>query len=116
MKNAISVTAVKTFDAVVESPPVQKTTTRISGAKIAVRLNDPAHRGLRDLAPTAARGRPCRALPVGLGRSDRPFDRDLLAVLGLDHVLVLVALELLAAAALLAAGHGPIMPWACRPG
>src|SRR5215213_4150249 len=38
MKNAISVTAVKTFAAVEDSPPVQKTITRISGAKIAVRL------------------------------------------------------------------------------
>src|SRR6186997_370157 len=38
MKNAISVTAVKAFAEVVEAPPVQKTTTKISGAKIAVRL------------------------------------------------------------------------------
>src|SRR6185436_9977483 len=38
MKNATSVTPVKIFDDVGESPPVQKTTRRISGAKIAVRL------------------------------------------------------------------------------
>src|SRR3954470_2734120 len=79
-------------------------------------LDDPGDRGLRDLASAPARGRAWRALPICLGRSYRPFDRDLLAVLGLDHVLVLVALELLAATALLAAGHGPIMPWACRHG
>ena len=46
MKNATSVTAVKIFDDTGESPPVQKTTSRISGAKIAVRLNTRAIEGL----------------------------------------------------------------------
>ena len=115
MKNAISVTAVKTFDAVVESPPVQKTTIRISGAKIAVRLKTRAIEGFGISRPPRLRGRPRRGASPRASSRDRLFDLDLLAFLGLDHVLVLVALELLAAASLLTAGHGPIMPWAPRP-
>src|SRR6187549_1410519 len=51
MKNATSVTPVKIFDDVGESPPVQKTTSRISGAKIAVRLKTRLIEGLGTARP-----------------------------------------------------------------
>ena len=51
MKKATSVTPVKIFALVVESPPVQKTTTRMIGAKIAVRLKTRAIDGLGTSRP-----------------------------------------------------------------
>src|SRR6185503_20299014 len=69
MKNAISVTPVKIFEAVVESPPVQKTTIRISGAKIAVRLKTRAIEGFGISRPPRFTAGRAEAFPSGFVRS-----------------------------------------------
>src|SRR6186713_1943629 len=69
MKNAISVTPVKIFELVVESPPVQKTTTRISGAKIAVRLKTRAIEGFGISRPPRLTAGRAEAFPSGFVRS-----------------------------------------------
>src|SRR6185312_14016961 len=69
MKNAISVTPVKIFEAVVESPPVQKTTIRISGAKMAVRLKTRAIEGFGISRPPRFTAGRAEAFPSGFVRS-----------------------------------------------
>ena len=75
-----------------------------------------AHEGLAFMNPLAEEDVDEMIEALELEPNAHVLDLDHLAFLGLDHVLVLVALELLAATSLLTAGHGPIMPWPRRPG